>query len=246
MKFIKTKKAKIIVLLCAVVLVGALAALAAGLTGAYLSDTKTGQVTGTFGDITITTSGGIVGQGDGINFLWDEMLPGVQYTAPITVTSTSSSNNEDLYMLFPNATALSALNSLGRFGAVTIDVLADGSPSTTVFSSNNLNDIPNNGSPVPLPAKVTLASNISPGEVVVVTFKFEYASKMTTPEPGNVFNQYPVLLKPGDTQDPRYPVGYAQYTVVAGQTGNGLPFQIVATQPGVQPGDGGGYAPILP
>ena len=246
MRFIKTKKAKIIVLLCAVVLVGALAALAAGLTGAYLSDTKTGQVTGTFGDITIATSGGIVGQNNGIDFKWDEMLPGVMYTAPIEVQSTSTSNNEDLYMLFQNATALSALNSLGRFGSVTIKVQVDGGATSTVFSSNNLNDIPNNGGVVPLPAQVTLASGITPGTHVHVTFEFEYASKMITPEPGNVFNQYPVLLKVGDTQDPRDAAGYEQVTVVAGQTGNGLPFEIVATEPGVQPGDGGDYAPILP
>ncbi len=96
MKFIKTKKAKIIVLLGAVVLVGALAALAAGLTGAYYSETKTGRSPARQGAINITTSGGTVGAGDGINFFWDEMLPGVQYTAPITVTSTSTSNNEDL------------------------------------------------------------------------------------------------------------------------------------------------------
>ncbi len=69
---------------------------------------------------------------------------------------------------------------------------------------------------------------------------------MTTPEPGDVFNLYPVLLKPGDTSRSTVSGWIRAGHGCAGQTGNGLPFQIVATQPGILPGDDGSYAPILP
>lgn len=269
-------KPKLIGLLVAVVLVGALVAVAARATSAYFTDSKSGTITGTIGDIKITTTGGTVAGGDGINFFWDEMLPGVVYTAPINVQNTSTSNSEDLWIHFYNLTALSALNQLGRYGAVTIDV-----GGTPVFQSNNLNDntvrggtIGNGGA---LPEWVQLALNVGPTASRVVTFKFAYASKMTQPEPGAVFNQYPVIATAGNPcldgdayyngasfltnmLTSPYPYGgsgnvntnpaytyYAQVTVRGGDVpGSGLPFQIVATQPGILPTDGGSYATIIP
>jgi hypothetical protein len=56
-----------------------------------------------------------------------------------------------------------------------------------------------------------------------VTFRFNYASKLGTASHssgGGVFNSYPV---PG------------QVTTVAGESGSGLPFQVVATQVGQTP-----------
>jgi hypothetical protein len=281
-------KVKIIGLLVAVVLVAAMVAVAARATSAYFSESKSGTITGTIGDIRITTSGGAVGQGDGINFFWDEMLPGVVYNAPVTVQNTSSSNSEDLWIHFNNLTALSALNQLGKYGAVTIDV-----GGTPVFQSASLNDntargntIGNNGA---LPEWVQLATNVGPTASRVVTFKFAYASKMKQPEPGSVFNKYPVLAIPGNeclngdaywngtafltmpmaaegalpttlyptnagpgtgTGLPAWNGTYSYYAQVTVRTvdgsGNGLPFQIVATQPGISPTDGGTNATIIP
>ena len=51
-------KVKIIGLVVALVLVAGLVAVAAHATGAYFSDSKTGHITGTIGDISINTSGG--------------------------------------------------------------------------------------------------------------------------------------------------------------------------------------------
>jgi hypothetical protein len=234
-------KVKIIGLLAALAAMAVLAVVAIGATGAYFSDTKAGTITGTMGDIKITTSGGTVVGGDGINFFWDEMLPGVVYSATINVQNTSSSNSEDLYMVFPNLTALSALNTLGRYGAVQIYV--DGS---SIYANNNLNDIPNNGT-TGLPAQLLLASNVGPTASHVVIFRFEYASAMTKPEPGGVFNLYP---RPFDAlnHDTRYPAGQEQMVVrTEDLSGNqGLPFQIVATEPGILPGDPGTKPVPLP
>ena len=226
-------KVKIIGLVVALVLVAGLVAVAAHATGAYFSDTHNGQVTGTIGDIKVAASGGASnGQGDSLNFFWDEMLPGVPYSATIQVQNTSTSNVEDIWLVFPNHTALSALNTLGRYGAV--QVLVDGNQ---VYENHNLNDIPNNGT-TGVPSQLPLAYNVGPTASHTIVFKFEYASALSKQEPGGVFNQYPITLAmTGQPQDPRYATGYGQVTVITGDgSGNGLPFQIVATEPGILPG----------
>ena len=143
-------KIKIIGLVVALIVVAGLVAVAAHATGAYFSDTHSGKISGTIGDISVKASGGAVDQNshDALDFNWDEMLPGVPYTATINVQNSSSSNSEDIWMTFPNATALSALNTLGTYGAV--QILVDGQQ---VYENHNLNDIPNNGT-TGLPAAV--------------------------------------------------------------------------------------------
>ena len=209
------------------------------------------------------------------------------YTAPMNVQNTSSSNSEDLWIHFNNLTALSALNQLGTYGAVTIDV--NGTP---VFQSAHLNDNTARGNSIgnggALPEWVKLDSNVGPSASRTVTFEFAYASKMWQQEPGAVFNQYPVLAVPGNeclngdaywngsaiqimtvaNEGPSptslYPTNsgagtgtglpawsasytyYAQTHVDHGVSGSGLPFQIVATEPGISPTDAGGSATILP
>lgn len=249
-------KIKIFGLLVAVALVGGLVVFAAHATGAYFSDSHAGAVTGTIGDIHVTCSGGASnGAGDFLNFSWPEMLPGVQYTATMHCQNTSASNPEDLYIKFSNLTALSALNSLGTYGAVTIDV--NGTP---VFQSNNLNDnlIQNGGafsqtSEWPLPSQLLLASNLGPTATAVVEFKFEYASQLQSQPPAGAgdtvgWNTYPVLATAGNPSIAGDASStYAQVTVNSGDgSGSGLPFQIIATEHGILPGASGGPAPILP
>ena len=131
------------------------------------------------------------------------------------------------------------------------------------------------------------AEHLGPTASRTVVFKFVYASKLSTQEPGGVFNKYPVPATVGNrclngdayfndssyavqalanegtawqnypwnggagsgTYSPAYNPSfdyYAQVTVsdIDGQ-GNGLPFQIVATQPDVLPTDTGTSAPII-
>lgn len=233
-------KFKLIGLVVALIVVAGLVAVAAHATNAYFTGTQYGAQTGTIGNIAVTMSGG---SGDPNNsgspmvFNWSDMLPGVVYSSAISVQNTSSdSNAEDIYMTFPNATALSALNTLGEYGAV--EILWDGN---LVYENNNLNDIPNNGTSG-LPNQIELKGGVSKDGVVhTVTFKFEYASALYKSEPNGVFNAWPITLAmSGGVQDSRYLPGFGQVTVKSSDgSGSGLPFNIVATQPGVQPGADG-------
>ncbi len=110
----------------------ALMLLGFGATGAYFSDTSDGAITGTIGSIRIVTAGG---SGiDGMNFTFNNLLPGEPQTATVTYYN-SGANPQDVWLKFPNATALSALNTLGTYGE--IHVVSNG---TEIFASANLND----------------------------------------------------------------------------------------------------------
>jgi len=181
---------------------------------------------------------------------WDNMLPGEVYSATATYRN-DGTVPQDVYVVFPNKTALSALNSLGTYGAVRL-TSTDGAS----FYSNNLNDHPIDQGAVckMLPEYVLLASNIRPNDSGSMTFRFQYASKMgdiafnndgSVKRPASSgsafsFNTFPVV-KPGGALDPNYEfdgnlAGYDQRYVIPGQTGTGLPYEIVALQHGVVPG----------
>ena len=252
-------------LLVALAVVGGLVVFAAHATGAYFSDSHNGTLGGTVGNIKLSTAGGIVGQDQGIDFAWNNMLPGVVYSAPMQVTNTSSSNAEDLYMVFPNLTALSALNQLGTYGAVTITV--NGANVFQSTTSTTTRSVATPSARAERCGQLLLASNVPANSgAVSVIFKFEYAAKMTAQEPGGLFNQYPVLASAGNpcltgdavkaadgsisamtsTSEPYMTSSgasdsstntyYAQVTVNPSDIDtSGLPFQIVATEPGIAP-----------
>ena len=190
----------------------ALLAIGAGQTGAYFSDSHDGNVTGSIGSIRINPT-------SGTNFSFDNLLPGDPQTVTLTY-SNSGKNVEDVWLAFPNKTALSALNNLGTYGE--LHVVSNG---TEIFGSNNLNDntttCPTGCNP--LPAKLKLASNVAPGATGAVKLTFGYASKLKTQDPTGTatFNTYPV----------------AGQTVVNASdgSGSGLPLRLVATQVGQQP-----------
>jgi hypothetical protein len=202
-----------------VALLGGTAWLAAGSTGAYFSDTHTGSITGTVGSIKVTPYGG--GGANGTDLAFTNLLPGVPQTVTEDYQNTGA-NAEDVYIVFPNATALSALNNLGTYGEAHLS--ANGTP---LFDSANLNDRVTTCGPLspsgcwPLASQYLIASNLAPGAAGTVSFTFNYASKLTGNGPA-AWNTYPVA---------------GQYTVKAADgTGSGLPYEIVATQPGVTPG----------
>jgi len=219
--------------LTAAVAVG-LVATASGFTGAYFSDTKSGAITGTIGSVKITTWGG--SGTDGLNLNFTNLMPG----EPQTVTLNYQSNGtgpQDLYLTFPNVPALHALNNLGKYGSVAV---AD-SASGVVFYSANLQDgrtradftnscgsifLPGGTPPNcwPLPPQLLVRSNLAPGASGSVTFTFSYAGKLTGNGPG-VWNAYPASVTGGE----------AFGADAAGTPGNGLPFNVVATQVGQTP-----------
>jgi hypothetical protein len=214
--------AKGIALVASVALLGGAAWLAAGTTGAYFSDTHTGTISGTVGSIKVTPYGG--SSANGTDLAFDDLLPGTPQTVTLSYQNTGR-NTEDVYIVFTNPTALSALNSLGTYGEV--HLAADGNP---LFDSANLNDRSSTCGPFapsgcwPLQRSYLVKSNVIPGGTGTVTFSFEYASKLSGQGSGSAvppWNTYPV---PG------------QVTTVPGVSGTGLPYSIVATQPGITPG----------
>ena len=225
----RSVKVKIVGLIAAVVLVAALVGVASGATGAYFTDTKAGVASGTIGSIKVGTSGGSGGYG--LDIAFSNLLPGEPQTISANYQNTGR-NNQDVWIVFNNATALSALNNLGTYGEVTVS----DSNTGDLFYSNNLNDYPNNGGVTPLPEKIKLVSNLGPGGSGTMSFTFSYAGVMTG---GNLdtapaWNSYPVPV--GSTVDSRNAEGYGQKTVkLTDGIGSGLPYQIVATQVGQTP-----------
>lgn len=187
-----------------------LAVVGASTTGAYLSDTVPGTLTGTIGTIQITSANSALA--------YDRLLPGTPQTVTADYQNTGNSP-QDVWVVFNDADALHALNDLGRYGE--FHVSANGVPK---FDSANLNDGLSTGCVTsvtgcwPVPKAIKLVDNLAPGASGNVSFTFGYASMMVTPEAG--FNRYPVpsLANPGAT-----PVH------------SGLPYQLVAVQHGQTP-----------
>lgn len=225
---LKNVKVKGLSLVATVAVLGGTAWIAAGTTGAYFSDTHTGSITGTVGSIKVTPYGGAGASSMDLSF--DKLLPGEAQKVTVNYQNTGA-NAEDVWIVFNNATALSALNNMGTYGEVHLS--ANG---TALFDSANLNDRSGTCgafSPTgcwPLAKKYLVASNLAPGSAGNVSFAFALASKTETPPVA--FNRYPAsaqgYLVSGNTND-------QNYVSAADGAGDGLPYQIVATQHGVTP-----------
>ncbi|MDJ0338576.1 hypothetical protein [Cryobacterium sp. PH31-O1] len=208
----------------AVALTMAFAAL--GPTGAYFSDTAQGAVSGTIGSIKIA---GADGTGtDSLNLGFTNLLPGTTQTVSSRYVNTGL-NAQDVWVVFNDKDALHALNDLGTYGE--FHVAANG---TALFDSANLSDDQDDTAHLscgtlaptgcwPVPKMIKLASNLAPTAVGSVSFSFGYAAKMSGQSElgGGVWNSYPVKT----VQVPNPTI-----------KGNGLPYQIVATQVGQAPG----------
>lgn len=194
-------------------------------SGAYFSDTKSGAINGTIGSVRVTTTGGT--GTDGMNFAFDNMLPGEPQTATVDYQNTGT-GKEDIYLTFPNLTALSAINDLGHYGEVTVT-----RGSTVLFHSTNMSDHAGSCGPFgstndacwPLPAKLKVDDNVNPHDGGVINFTFDYTSKLSTQAPAGTtvpFNAYPAAD------------GQTTIRAIDG-TGSGLPWNVVAVQHNQQP-----------
>lgn len=226
------KTARIAALGTSLVMTGGLVAAATGATGAYFSDTVNGSVTGTIGSIQITPTNGAASMA----LAFTNLLPGTPQTVSVAYTNTGTSA-EDVYVVFPDDIALSALNNLGRYGTVHLTSSGAGAVGD-VFDSNNLNDNVTSCGPFsqagcwPVPNQVLVASNLAPGSAGTFVFSFMYASALSNqgPNPGTgVWNTFPVS---GQTYTANSDPSQAT-------SGSGLPYEIVATQPGITPGAAG-------
>jgi hypothetical protein len=231
-------KFKIIGLALALVLIAALVAVASGATGAYFSDTEAGTISGTMGSIKID-AGVNADFGGGMNFGFTNLLPGEPQSGTVHYINTGRSA-QDVYIVFPDADALHALNDLGTFGSVTIEAPA------VSWHSDNLTDFYPSGTPgnpgvatlYHVPSQMLLQSDVAPGEGGSMTFTFAYAGKLPNSDGPIVFNGPEAAWNPyplpaisnshnGYTYNP--PSGIAPLSL------NGLPYQIVACQRGQTP-----------
>lgn len=174
----KTTTAKLVGFAGTLAVSGALVAAAAGSTGAYFSDSRSGTLHGTAGSIKVTTAGG--SGADGLDFSFDNLLPGQLQTRKATYLNTGN-NEQDVWLVFPDATALHALNTQGRTGQV--HVLSNG---TEIFGSGNLNDDASSCPPAgtdcnPLPSMVKLADNVQPGSGGDMRFGYGIGTKVHGP-----------------------------------------------------------------
>lgn len=216
----KALAVRLATLSASLLLLTALVMTATGVTGAYFSDTKHGEIKGNIGSIKIHTSGGT--GTDGLQFNFENLLPGEPQSATVEYTNTGR-NKQDVWVVFNNAEALHSLNNLGTYGEVTLS-----NPSGTLFHSANLNDNlpPASGTCGtfseagcwPLKEKYKVGSSVNPGSGSWFRFTFAYASKLKNPEAEEQpWNTYPPEVAPSQIK------------------GNGLPYEVVATQVGVEP-----------
>jgi hypothetical protein len=230
----KSKIARIAGFTVALGATASLVGFAASGTGAYFSDSAGGHITGTVGSIHVSVIGGSGATNS--DFAFDRLLPGTPQTITISYTNTGNSP-EDVFVTFPNATALSALNDLGTYGSVQVN----NAQGQDVFDSTNLNDNSTSCGPFshsgcnPLPNQLKVDSGLAPGGSDIATFSFGYPSKLHSQAPvgtTGVWNSYPIAA--GLYNQTTNPGG--QFTVNgADGTGNGLPYAIVATQVGQTP-----------
>lgn len=203
---LKQKAARITMFLGTVGVSAALIGAGVNATGAYFSDTKTGNISGTIGSIKVATGRTQIG--------FENMLPGELQTVGDSYQNVGR-NAADVWMVFETNALHTIVNQLGTYGEAHF-----ASNGTEIFASQNLNDNttscppgasdPANGRPpcAALPAKIKLADNLAPNASGSWSFGFMYASKL-----GNGSN----IASPTPAWN--------------------LPYQIVATQDGVVPGD---------
>lgn len=249
-------KTKVLALTASIALLGGTAFVASGSTGAYFSDTHTGNVGGTVGSILLAPD-------SSTSIAFSNLLPGTAQTLTVSYHN-SGTSNEDVYLTFPNVTALSALNNLGRYGSVIVAANGTWSPNAPVFTSYNLDDNstrcggfsslnqdPTNASTPcwPLAGPIKIASDVPPTGGGNFTFTFEYAPALTGNGPA-YWNTFPL---PGYNNDGLDYAGCVAATDASGNlctnnqftintndgSGHGLPYDLVATQVGVTPGQVG-------
>jgi len=186
--------------------------------------------------IAIATSGGSGAQSSDLGF--SGLLPGSPQTVTLDYRNTGT-RTEDVYVVFTNATAVSALDSLGTMGQVQLSSSGAGALGD-VFDSTNLND---NSSVCghfstsgcwPLLHQYELARGLAPAQSGSFSFRFGLSSADT------------VQPAAGQTGWNPYPVKGQSVVVASDGSGAGLPYELVATEPGMTPGQTGTITQVEP
>lgn len=177
--------------------------------------------------VSISPSGGM--GVDSMDVSFNNLLPGTAQSVSINYRN-NGNVPESVWVAFPNSTALSALNTLGNYGAVHLRSSGAGAVGD-VFDTTDLSDnhqVCGNFSVSgcwPLQHQYMIANILVPGERGSFSFGFEFASAYSvqpTPGLGARWNPYPIV---------------GQTTIKSAEgAGAGLPYEIIAVQPGVIPG----------
>ena len=174
----KSKTTRVVALIGSIGASAALIGATVAGTGAYFQgSTPDSSISGTMGSIKIE------GVGD-LGIVFQDMLPGETHSKTVQYRN-SGDNNQDVWLVFTKPAQLgtgdatTGINSLGTYGEIHI-----ASNGTEKFGSANLNDnastcAPGAGSPAcnPLPVKLKLAGNVSPGQTGAFTFAFKPSEK---------------------------------------------------------------------
>ena len=179
--------------------------------------------------IAITPSGGSGAQSSDLAF--SGLLPGSPQTVTLDYRNTGTSA-EDVYVVFTNATAVSALDSLGTLGQVRLSSAGDGALGD-VFDSSNLSD------------SLSVCGHFSSSGCWPLLHQYELARHLTPSQSGSFSFRFG--LSTADTVQPAagqtgwnpYPVKGQTVVVPSDGSGTGLPYELVATQPGITPGQTG-------
>lgn len=166
---------------------------------------------------------------DSMDIAFHNLLPGSPQTVSVNYRNTGNVA-ESVWVRFPNSTALSALNTLGRYGSIHLSSTGGGSIGD-VFDSTDLNDntqtcgVFSKTGCWPLQQRYLIADSLAPGQSGSFSISFEFASAYSAQPTSNAtagWNPYPTA---------------GQTTVNKSDgTGTGLPYEIVAVLPGYIPG----------
>jgi hypothetical protein len=224
---LKGFKQRVVVVSGAAVLIGGMFVVVSGAADHHSHPGSNDNDNQEIHSISITASGGT--ELNSMNLSFSNLLPGAAQTVTLNYRNTGNAP-EDVWVVYPNLTALSALNSLGQYGAVHLASSGAGAVGD-VFDSQNLND--NHSACVtftpsgcwPLTNQFKLASNFGSNATGSFNFSFEFASaysQQPSSNSANGWNPFPVT---------------GQQTVVSSDgSGAGLPYELVATQHGITPG----------
>jgi hypothetical protein len=198
----KGKLPRVLALVGSLTIAASLISVAVAGTGAYFTASAGGEINGNLATVAVTTSGGT--GSNSLDFVWGNMLPGVDSVANINVQNTGTVP-EDIYLAFDNTNGVwSALNTLGAYGIFSVNSLvynnmnnqyAEGTDSSgqiiSTDSTSGCYNVPRPNHIEYLPHVIFLGT-LGPTASLPVAMAFHFHACMTAGG-GNVFG--PLVYK---------------------------------------------------
>jgi hypothetical protein len=213
----KNKTARIVAFVGALGASAALIASAVGTTGAYFTDSKTGNIGASFGKVAVNRVGSF-------DASFNNLRPGEYQTKTITYNTNTGTGDQDIWLVFdPNNTAYQAINTVGGFAHFAVS----NSAGDNLFSGWNLK-LQNGTSPCAdadghanQPERVD-SCTYGVNDPLNTLCGIPQAIKLQSNVPANSERHFAMTF--GNT--PRATAPWASFSI---------PFKVVATQPGIRP-----------